>query len=48
MKPLVKVIPIGAWDFERMRNHAYMKKGGSTRRGIFLGFEQTKKKLSFL
>ncbi len=36
-----------AWDFKRMRNRAYTKEGGSTRRGIFLGLEQ-RKKLSFL
>ncbi len=33
------------WDFERMRSCAYMKQGGSARG---LGFEQRKKKLSFL
>jgi hypothetical protein len=26
MKLLVKVTLIGAWDFERMKSHAYMKK----------------------
>jgi hypothetical protein len=49
MKLLVKVIPIGTWDFRRMKSHTYMKEGGSRRRGIFLGLEQKKKKkLSFL
>ncbi len=47
-KPLVKVTPIGIWDFKRMRSHAYMKEGNYVRRGIFLGLEQRKKKLSFL
>ncbi len=35
-------------DFERMRSYAYMKEGNFARRGIFLGLEQRKKKLSFL
>jgi hypothetical protein len=48
MKPLVKVTPIGAWDFKRMKNHTYMKEGGFARRGVFLGLEQRKKKLSIL
>jgi hypothetical protein len=39
MKPLVKVILIGIWDFDRMRSHTYMKEGGYVKKGIFLGLE---------
>jgi hypothetical protein len=35
MKPLVKVTTLGAWDFERMRSHTYMKEGNSTRGASF-------------
>jgi hypothetical protein len=48
MKPLVKVTLIGAWDFEKMKSRAYMKESSFARRGIFLGLEQRKKKLSFV
>jgi hypothetical protein len=43
MKPLVKVILIGIWDFGRMRSHTYMKEGNFARRSIFLGLEQRNK-----
>jgi hypothetical protein len=48
MKVLTNVILIGAWDFGRMKSHVYMKECGCARGGIFWGFEQKKKKLSFL
>jgi len=47
MKVLTNVILIGAQGFGRMKSHMYME-CGCARGGIFWGFEQKKKKLSFL
>jgi len=48
MKPLVKVIPIGTWDFGRMRSHAYMKEGGFTRRGHLFGLGAEEEEAKFI
>jgi hypothetical protein len=48
MKLLLKVIPIGTWEFGRMRSHAYMKEGGSTMRGHFFGFGAEEIEAKFL